>query len=518
MTTPKDPGASPRLRLLTASALVAAAVAALGGLVPLRSWDLWWHVAFGAIIDHFSAVPIANHVLYSHPADAPAFDLPWLAQWALALMHRAGDVEAILTARNLLGGLAFGLAAFAASRRSGSALAGMLLAGVGASLAGHFTDAGPALLAAPLGALAVVACAEARGRASARAQLLAGACLAALAALWANLDHAFMLPALLAALLGFDAMTSPRDAEEGGGEGAGSLGPRWFAVAAICAAAPLLNPRGVLLFEHTLTALATYPTHPDATDWAPLLPWGGLEGAGVWGLAIASLAFRWRGPREGRAFDLGLLVVFAALAITHQRATLWFGLVLPFALATSLEGYVAHLAPPASRLPYFGALLAALALPWLTQPLVVTHRPIALAVSPFDVRREAPHAGAITADVPVTSVELLAQQLTPPRVYAPPHLSGYLLRRLNAPATPRQILYTDPRHELATPKLLEVRELIETTDVWRGLFQQYDVRAALLDARTQEGLVEALSASQSWQLMHTEGDYRMFLRVSRSGP
>ncbi len=517
MTTPTDPGAaSSRLRLLTASALVAAAIATLGGLVPLRSWDLWWHVAFGSIIDHFSAVPIANHVLYSHPVDAPAFDLPWLAQWALALVHRSGDVEAILTLRNLLGGLAFGLAAFAAARRSASALTGMILAGVGASLAGHFTDAGPAVLAAPLGAFAVVVVAEARLRSSSRAQIIAGVCLAALAALWANLDHAFMLPALLAGLLGFDAMTTSRDGDEE--QGGGALGFRWFAVAALCAAAPLLNPRGVLLFEHTLSALSTYPTHPDANDWAPLFPWARLAGVGVWGLVVVSVGFRWRGPRDGRAFDLGVLVLFAVLAITHQRATLWFGLVLPYALATSVAGYVSHLTPPTSKLPYVGALIVALALPPATQPVVVSHKTIALAVSPFDIRREAPHAGVVLADVPITSTELLAQQLVPPRVYAPPHLSGFLLRRLSRPDTPRPMLYSDPRHELTTPKLLEVRELIETTDVWRGLFQQYDVRAALLDTRSQQGLVEALSASQDWQQMYAEGEYRMFLRVSRSAP
>ncbi len=524
MNTAKDNGARPaRLHLVACAALVAGVVATLGGLVPLRSWDLWWHVAMGSMIDHFGAVPIANHLLYSHPVEAPAFDLPWLSQWGVALVHRLGEVEAVLTARNLLAALAFGMASYAAGRRARSGLAGAILGGVGASLAGHFTDAGPALVAAPLFGICLVTCAEARDHASPRAPLVAGLVLAACAGLWANLDHAFMLPALLAALMGLDAMLEGRGAGREGGEGAEdrastSSGVPWFAVAAVCAAAPLLNPRGALLFEHTVTALSLYPTHPDASAWAPLLPWWSLEGAGVWGLLAVCVAARWRGPREGRVLDLGALVALGLLAVTHQRATLWLGLALPFAMASALAGLIPADRASGAKLARVAVILAALTLPWVAQPMMVTHAPLALSLSPFDVRRVSPHAGVIGADVPITSVELIAQQLDPPRIYAPAHLSGLLLWRLNDPARPKQLVFTDPRHELTTPKLLEIRELLESTDIWRGIFQQYDVRAALLDTRTQSGLVEALYDSPVWHELHSEGSYRAFLRVAPSAP
>jgi hypothetical protein len=54
---------------------------------------------------------------------------------------------------------------------------------------------------------------------------------------------------------------------------------------------------------------------------------------------------------------------------------------------------------------------------------------------------------------------------------------------------------------------------VMTSDVWRGVFQQHQVRAALLDARGQgRYLVEALRSHPDWYTAHQTEDYVLFLR------
>ena len=50
------------------------------GMMPLRSWDYWWHISFGRVIASTGEMPLFNHFLYTLPADTPSYVQAWLSQ------------------------------------------------------------------------------------------------------------------------------------------------------------------------------------------------------------------------------------------------------------------------------------------------------------------------------------------------------------------------------------------------------------------------------------------------------
>jgi len=496
------------------TALIAGVFAALiAGILPVRSWEVFHHLAMGRIIARFEAVPTANHLLYSTAEETPAFVPEWLADWALFALHTLYELEGVVTARNLVFALGIGLATAACARRSSAGLTALAAAGVGVLIALPMLVAEPVLLGAPLLALCLV-CVGAAARTTTRWVSIACALVVpAVAALWANVDLFFLAPAIVASLGASAAWAHHEDAALRK-ERAGILG----LVTLLALVAPLANPRGPALLAHLARWLTVAPAHPDAAHWASTVSTQPLAAGFV---VLVMLLGAGAAIRQRDAFmvhDVGLLAAFGVLALVFERGLVLCAPAAVVALAPAVRMLSERLErePLRARTVWWKEVAAALLiapLMALTQPLVVTHAPIASAVSPYELRDKQPHEAVLRADVPVEALELIAQYTVPPRIYHAPHLAGYLEFKM-VREEPARVVFSDQRVELVDEKVLEVRQLIETSEhVWRGIFQQYDVSIALLDRRTQSKLVSWLVEHPDWVVALEQGDYVYLARV-----
>ncbi|MCA9646563.1 MAG: hypothetical protein KC492_38015, partial [Myxococcales bacterium] len=151
LTPADEPGASP----LALAAIVGGVTATLLGWTPLRVWSIWWHLAMGRLIDHFSAVPVANHTLYTMPERAPSWVQAWLGQRLLFWSHEALGIEGVLTTRALLFGAAMALAVRLGIGRSATTWQGLGCAALGLTIAWWGMVATPVMYVAPVFVLLV---------------------------------------------------------------------------------------------------------------------------------------------------------------------------------------------------------------------------------------------------------------------------------------------------------------------------------------------------------------------------
>ncbi len=498
------------------SVALAGLIAGLWGLIPLRESELYWHLTMGRLIAQFGAVPAANHLVYAVPADTAAYALPWLAQRLLFEVHRLGDLEALLWLRDHLIAAAALIGALGATltlrqlHLKRAAPYGAALALIGAAIAAPVADIAPQLLAAPLWALtlgALLLRAHTTHRALRALSLMVPALTTAL---WANLDVAFVLPAL-AALWGGARAWGAGDKESARAWGLAAIG-------ALLAA--LLNPRGALIYPHMLETIQVSLDHHALPAWHGVWRWSATTAASsLIGSAIAlTLAAR----SAHRRADVTMLVILIGLALTHQRALLWLGVASPLVCAAGLGAWLTHQPGAALGVPTGKPALRALALflaatlPILSQPVLLTHAPLARALSPLPLRGRPPHAATLPPEVPVEHVALIKRGVTASGaqpVYADARWSGYLLWELGDAREPRQLVFSDPRVAMLTPAHWEAQRLIETSDAWRGLFQQYGVRSVVLDRERQLELIVRMKDHPDWRLVHEDAHHSTLTRL-----
>lgn len=491
---------------VVAAATLAGALALVWGIVPLGSWEVWWHLLMGRIIAQFNAVPAANHLSYAVAPEAPSLVIPWLGQLALFKVYSWLDVEALLWLRNHLIAIAFALATLAASlraKRAGLWVGALSVLGVIACAPRLVME--PQLMALPLLGAGLMWASVAQRVKARWAHVLMGGVSVGAAALWANLDVSFGLSALVAMATALNLLKQ---------EDKRLIGV-WVAVSVGCLGAALLNPRGPELLVHALKVLALYPGHEASLGWGRLWPFASVEGA-LFGAALILSLGLWAKTRALKAGDALLLIFTAVMAMTHARASIWFGLALPFCLSPALEALMARREPKPLKLRTAAlALGLSLSLPILTQPIFQTHAPLASATSGlFGARGAQPHATTVKAALPIEAVQMIKQQAPAPIIYADKLAAGYAAFELS-PDRPKPIIFADYRLELLDTQRWALYPLIEQTDTWRGLFQQWGVNVLLLHKARQASLVARVSQEPEWLRSYDEGEWVYFVHFKR---
>lgn len=485
------------------------------GMLPLRSWDYWWHISIGRLIDHYQSVPAANHFLYTIPADAPSFVQPWMSQWALFWLHDVGGLQLALLVRNLVAAVVFGLLSVAAMRRSRSAMRGALLTVASFALALGFLGARTHLFVWPLFGLLLWVGYQVHAR---RLPLAALVSFPAATALWANLHGSFFVPAALCLAFGAATLAQRFDPRAGAPRTRADFrwppAVGWAITLGLTLAAPLLNPRGREVFGY-VKDLATNPEiNQTITEWLPTTlhhpPGVGLL---FFAVLTAGALRMWQKRRELDVVDALLFAGFAALAISASRGILWFALVTPVVLAPYLRDK-ASLHEDASTAPAptsagmatvnlliaVGMLAAGIAL----QPGTVSHQRFVTAFQPSPVRTQPPLAGLVEPDTPMEAAAIL-KQYSPGRVriFHDQKYAGFLLYHVTK-YQPQQVVFVDQRIELPPDAVWRLYEAAVETSAWKGIFQQYDITAAVLNKADQPGLIEALHQEPGWKLRHED--------------
>lgn len=481
------------------------------GLLPLRSWDTWWHMHVGRHVVDTGDLLTTNTFLYTLPADAPSFVQPWLAQTLLYELYELGGLSGLLTLRSLLTAGVLACLTLAAIRRSGSGAGsgsasqtagsvrtGSLLALAGLAFAFPYIAVRTHLFAWPLFVLMLLVGHGIRAR---RLKPGWAVVFPITAALWVQLHGSFplavMVPGTFAAAALWELLRAESEpARENRRAGLVIWG---LATVATVPAVSLSHPRGLEVWSYVVM-LATDPAVPRlVTEWQPTSPTNPMGlGLVFYGVLAAAGGMLWHHQRdpETSSVDPADLLLFAAtglLAALQARGLLWFGLTLPIALApyfpTFVPGAAAgeHTAPGRAASLLHAALAVGLVV--LSAALLPVHRlqaDLAARYQAIPTRTEPPGRGRLRAEVPVEAVDLLVDTERPLRFFHDQRFAGYLLWRLDPPPENR-LLFVDQRIELPPPSLWQRYVALGDGEGWRELFREDGVSAVLVTDR-QAGL------------------------------
>ena len=547
---------------LSLATFIAGLGTALVSFLPIRDSITWWHLAMGEIIARFNAVPMANRITFAIKEDTPSVIHAWLGELAMHNINSSIGVEGLLSIRNLIY-FACMVAILTIPRNltlKQRALIAILPAGLIAC--GLFTT--PAMLAMPLFVLVLGGIYLTPRLKSKPLTMLAFLLPVAASALWVNIDISYGIVPILT-LFGLlqcsfyeeDLPHNKQLYQAGWGLSAiASLG-----------AMILANPRGLDLIPHTIKVLTTYPMHPELPTFQGMLTGdvtlialfmsillfsavtqgrkGALEFNRIVIIApVGAMLFATHHVAMALLIAMLLTVVITSqklsskqhipleflyitltiLAMTHLRALVWLGLSVPILLdmSTSRGLIIPQKLDYSNKLPHLeltslksklSLTLGGLALILLTQPIFLWRAGLVEPLAGvMNLRTTAPHQYSISKDVPVEVVEIIRNSGSSPRMWTSKNYENFVLYKL-LPQQVKPLTLTDPRVEMFPPETLALRDLIrKDKSLWRGVFQGYDIRAALLDHTQDPDLVKALTEDPSWHLMqHIDNTYYFVL-------
>jgi hypothetical protein len=354
VTEPSSPPtqATPRRPIdLAWASLVVLVPVVVALLSRMGTTDLTYHIRAGDGILATHSLPRVDTYTFS-VSGQPWLDQQWGAQIVLALGHRGGWATlAFLQA--IFIGVSFWFIYLACRASGASVRTSSLLTVVGFLVASPTLAMRPQLVALPLFAVAMWALAS-REAAPRRLYLIP-----VLAAVCANVHGSFTIFPLIVGLAWI------QDARR---HVPGSRRLLWLTLATT--AATLLNPFGVDAWRYAYD-LSTNPIiRKTISEWAPVTATD-VSGLFMIGSALAVVAVLARRGTQTRWTTLLWLGVFFMLAMSAQRAIVWWSMVTPVILAELFPAPTVEATSPGRepRAPAVGIIAAMLVavvvlLPW----------------------------------------------------------------------------------------------------------------------------------------------------------
>jgi hypothetical protein len=428
---------SSRSRWIAVVLFVAALLAATG---PIRSYDLFWHLATGRWIVEHRALPLTDPFAVASDR-SPWINGEWLFEVAAYAVEQAGGIGLLSWVRGLLAASIFTLSWWIARRDADDAKA-LLLTAIAFAGAMQTLDMRPSGVAP----LLVVAALAIRGAAA----------HFGLAVLWINLHPSALLAPFLAAVREAGDRW-PRRAE------ARHHSPvPWFFASA---AGLLLNPHGI----EALTA----PLH--------LMSW-------VQSGAFVNAEWLPATPRNAPLFYLCLVAGVATYAVARLPREEWWRLVLFAALAFLGARHVRNQALFFAAFPVLVAP-AARSLP--IRPRVgfaAAGVTLALLVFFLDHR-----SGVAPERFPIAAVARLQATRMTGNIYTPDQFGGYV----EWVFYPERRALTDGRNELFRAFIPEYARARNDERAWRALLAHHRIDLAVDEYRRPLPVIDAATGRKS---------------------
>ncbi len=490
-------------------------LAALGfyvSLIPLPPNDFWWHLKIGEIIYTRRSIPTTNMFAWTLPADAPFTYGAWLGELLLYILYRWGGLPLVIFARNLLVLVAFGLAALAAWERtaSGRLVTPPLALAAGMSLNNLIVR--PQIWSFPLFALYLYLLNRyTAGRLRERWLLL----LPPLMAFWVNAHGAFILGLVLVGIFAVGeavrAAAGPGDAA--GYDDAGPLSWRqvgWLAgIAALTAAATMVNPRGVGIARYVVGLLTDKPSQTMVIEWQSPTP-SDIPNVVFYVsilLLLIVLAYARRRPTPTESL---LLVGFLWLAWSGMRYVVWYGMAVMPIFAGALKSLWPRLAALSARRSALNLVLTLLlfAPVGLVQPWFVERVPLP-EIYWKQVWRGTPVGPLVSIETPVAAVEYLRAH-PGGRLFNEMGYGSYLIWAL-----PEQKVFVDPRVELYPYEQWQDYLRITRGVRYNELLRQYGAERILLDVELQPELARLLAEDPLWEQEYADARAQIWQRAGK---
>jgi hypothetical protein len=419
---------------------------AIVSLVPIRSYDYFWHLATGRLILEQQTIP--RHDPFSVGSDPSEWiNGSWLFQLAAAALWKWGGHDLVIVIRALILAALFGLVVFLTARRLGT---GMAIALGAVSLLGgwHRLGSRPETIGIVLAAIALALLLHGRSR-------LAVASYFLVTLVWVNAHPSALLApvmagaALLAALLvRYRPQSAPADAAP----------PLAMAVSCLAASmvALLINPYGMEAVVAPLR-LAGQVTGGGFVniEWLPtdpaIFP---LVYAFVILAIVAAISDRLRHP-----LHILLLALFSYLAIRYVRNHGFFFVLFPL--------LAAPLVP--SRL-----------LAWVRERGAIAGWLAIVSLLVFVILRP-PSLGIDNRFFPIDAVERFKRLELPGNIYNADQFGGYLIWQLY----PERRVLIDGRNELYTRLLPQLARALGDGREWQAMIRDHDLRLAVEEYRSR---------------------------------
>ena len=479
--------------------------------IPIMHSDLFYTLANGRLMVERGEFPLQGDPFTYAPAVAGAYDQPWLAQLAffaserlgglagVSLLHALAIASALSVLVWLLGSAVVRVSPAGLLRRQGGAgpMATAGLALVGLVLAGTNFNIRPQSLAfLPFAlCLALVRTTGPRQRWAIPAMLV-------VSAVWANVHGSFTLAVVIAGA--HAAGTLLELARRRDSLVLGAVFRHRVALTGAALVGTALNPAGPAVWAYALSVGDNPIVRQNIQEWWPTTALATLTAQ----LFFASLPLIFMAllvrRKQVRADDVLLLVGLAALALTTQRAVMWFGLAAPIVLA----GTLGPARPRAVREMGWvnGLLLVALS------AIMLLSLPTFRAVNPLlaEQLRNGPGGGFLSADHPVGAVEYLA---TAPsgRVFSRMEWGGYLAWSL----WPHDSVFLDARIERHPPQAWrDYFSILAAEPGWQGLLNEYGADYLLVEQSAFPELVRQADASPQWRRVYSDDLSVLYARAA----
>jgi hypothetical protein len=495
-------GRAPLVRLaLIWRVLPIAAAFSYAASIPIMHSDLFYTLANGRLMVERGEFPLASDPFTYAPAVPGTYDQPWGAQLLFFLAERLGGLAAVSLLHALaissalavlvwlLGSPVVRVSAAGLLRREGgagpAATAGLAL--VGLALAGTNFNIRPQSLAfLPFAiCLALV-------RTTGPRQRWAIPVMLALTAGWANVHGSFTLAVVIAGAHAAGTLLElvrRRDSLV-----LGALFRHRLALTLAALVGSCLNPAGPAVWVYALSVGDNPIVRQNIQEWWPTTALATLTAQLFFAslpVVIGTLILR---RRHVRADDVLLLVGLGVLALTTQRAVMWFGLAAPVVVAGTLGAARARVVRELGRV---NALLL-LALTGIMLLSLPTFR----AVNPLlaEQLRKGPGGGFLSADHPVGAVEYLA---TAPsgRVFSRMEWGGYLAWSL----WPHDSVFLDARIERHPPQVWrDYFAILAAEPGWQSLLNAYGADYLVVEQAAFPELARQADASPEWRRLYAD--------------
>ena len=318
--------------------------------------------------------------------------------------------------------------------------------------------------------------------------------------LWANLHGGFLIGLALIALtivgIPLDAWTA--------GERVQALWPRLRTLGIVmigCVLAALLNPFGLRIYTFPIGVLLSPVFQGVVVDW--LSPdFHQPESLPLMLLILLTIAALTLSQKRVRSGELLFFLAWLYATLKSQRHLMILVLVAVPLLADHLQSWLASTSFGKS----FGQPTSSQAT--ARQPILLTLL-LLLPLGAFAIRLKstlyAPPRQEI-ADVPIKAVDYLKENQITGNTFTDPNIwGGYLIWTL-----PNNPVYIDGRDVYPEPFVKEYVEIVSGIADWRGPFDRYGVRIAIVAPKSL--LVRGLKESTGWRQVFQDDMAVVFVR------
>jgi hypothetical protein len=473
---------------------------------PLHHTDLWDHMNYGrTMLQHrtlFQAEP-----LLPLAKGVPMVNVPWLAQAGMSLLNERFGLSSLQFAYALLITASAGIIGWRSTKRSGSAVGGVLACMIFLTLNfQQFMVIRPQLLGNLFYCITV-----AWSFADRRFCRFTWIGMPLMFAVWANCHASFSTGLMLLALTGFgrfaDVWIRSGSLRMAVTE---SQFDRTILLTQICAAAVLLNPYGLAVYGEVFSVAAN-PNIQSMFEWNPLnLRMNqGQWSAGLMTLLLIMLKLT---PRRVRCVEVLPLLATGLMTMWSARMINWWAPLMAVVTATHLMAvirmFTRRVRNPEPRKTTGLWTVVNVGLCW-----------VLFACTTFGIQivhgRTADPARLVSRQTPVLLANRLNQLETEKKIprgiaYTPAEWSGYITHAGPAAIRPMVNLHV---HLIPPEVWSDYLRIQHGPSDWEHLLEQYSTNLVAVDKSQQPGLLKRLAGSEDWTPLYLDSQAALFSRI-----